>query len=172
MSDRRPHWIEWALNIAEAVATRADCTRRQVGAVILDRNNWPIAVGYNGSYPTGPSCLAGECPRGKHYGIASIVIPGVEPKFTWCNCGRRWPCPEGVPAGSSYDTGPGACHSVHAELNARLHVDDVSRMAGGYMVVTERPCDGCLKILRSTPLTSIHWKEEGRIHGWMWPFMQ
>lgn len=159
----RPGFIEWALNIADAVATRADCTRRQVGAVILDRNNWPVAVGYNGSYPGGPSCLKGECPRGKHYKTFRQV-------FDVCACGQKWPCPEAVPPGSSYDTGPGACHSVHAELNAILHVLDGARMDSGTMVVTERPCDGCLKILRSTAISKVVWRDDTGIHFRHWPF--
>lgn len=164
----RPGFVEWALNIANAVATRGDCTRRQVGAVILDRNNWPVAVGYNGSYPGGPSCLNGECPRGRHYvpeasGVDAIVRPV-------CACGGPWPCPEAVAPGSSYDTGPGACHSVHAELNAILHVLDATRLDSATMVVTERPCDGCLKILRSTAVAKVVWRDGTGTHFRHWPF--
>jgi dCMP deaminase len=154
----RPGWIEWALGIADAVAKRADCTRRQVGAVILDRNHWPVAVGYNGSYPGGPSCLKGECPRGRHYVIETACAD--RPEGVMCRCGASAQCPMIVPAGSSYDTGPGACVSVHAELNARLHVTDLSRIEGGTLIVTAEPCDGCLKIYRSTPIREICWRDD------------
>lgn len=164
----RPDFIEWAFGIADAVAKRGDCTRRQVGAVILDANFWPVAVGYNGSYPGGPSCLKGECPRGRHY---PKPVEHPEKPLLACACGEIWPCREAVPAGSSYDTGPGACHSVHAELNARLHVVDATRMEGGSLVVTAEPCDGCLKILRSTPILQIYWRAaNGSIHWRNHPF--
>jgi len=32
----RPSWDDWALGIAHAVATRGDCTRSQVGALLMD----------------------------------------------------------------------------------------------------------------------------------------
>lgn len=177
----RPDWIEWALGIADAVATRGDCTRRQVGAVILDRNHWPVAVGYNGSYPGGPSCLKGDCPRGRHYRVDGEC--DVTDHFYLdnpmahecppdaCACGGDWPCLRAAAPGSSYDTGPGACISVHAELNARLHVADVSRLEGGTLVVTAEPCDGCLKIYRSTPISKIYWRaDDGAIRWNRHPF--
>ena len=59
----RPGWDDYFLGIALAVSARADCTRAQHGAVIV-RNRRIVSTGYNGSPPGGPSCLAGECPRG------------------------------------------------------------------------------------------------------------
>jgi deoxycytidylate deaminase len=55
MTDR-PSWDDWALGIAHAVAARADCTRRKIGAVILDSEHRIVSTGYNGSPPGGPSC--------------------------------------------------------------------------------------------------------------------
>lgn len=60
----RPDWDEYFLNLADAVALRGDCRRRQVGCVIVDADHRVIATGYNGAEPGGPSCLAGQCPRG------------------------------------------------------------------------------------------------------------
>lgn len=167
----RPDWHEYGLNLARAAATRGDCTRRQVGAVILDAQHRVVSVGYNGSYPGGPSCLGGDCPRGRHYAASAFEVDGVRYESTYCACGRRWPCPDAVPAGSSYDTGPGACIAVHAEMNALLAVDDRSRLLGAALYVTAEPCDGCLKILRSTPLRAIHWRTGDQVTGMMtWPF--
>lgn len=64
MAPVRPSWDEYFLGIAKAVAVRADCTRRQVGAVIV-RDNRIVATGYNGGPSGGPSCLSGQCPRGQ-----------------------------------------------------------------------------------------------------------
>lgn len=163
----RPDWHEYGLNLARAASTRGDCTRRQVGAVILDAEHRVVSVGYNGSYPGGPSCLEGQCPRGRHY------LPYDSPGY--CACGKEWVhpqgCPDAVPPGSSYDTGPGACIAVHAEMNALLAVDDRSRLPGAVLYVTAEPCDGCLKILRSTRLREIHW-DDGAGGHWStaWPF--
>jgi dCMP deaminase len=63
MGSVRPTWDEYFLQIAWAVSMRGDCMRSQVGAVIVDEYNRVQSVGYNGSEPGGPSCLAGECPR-------------------------------------------------------------------------------------------------------------
>lgn len=122
----RPLWDEYFMDIAQVVATRGDCSRRQVGAVITDTENRIVSTGYNGSYSGGPSCLAGQCPR---------AASGVEP-------------------GSSYDTGPGACIAVHAEANAILFADRV-RLIDGTLYITEPPCDGCLKLIRNTNLRAV-----------------
>lgn len=165
----RPGWDAYALNIAEAVSTRGDCTRRRVGAVILDASipHRVVSVGYNGGRPGGRSCLKGECPRGRHYRLTGECNCATRehdltcPKFPFprCACGESWPCPDAVAPGSSYDTGPGACIAVHAEMNALLDVDNRSRLDGATLYVTEEPCAGCLKILRSTALARVAWPE-------------
>ena len=53
-TDPRPGWDEYFMNIAEVVATRSNCSRRHVGAVIV-RNRHILATGYNGT-PHGPRC--------------------------------------------------------------------------------------------------------------------
>jgi dCMP deaminase len=62
---QRPSWDDYFMGIAEAVSLRGDCTRRQVGCVLVDEEHRIIGTGYNGAEPGGPSCLAGECPRGR-----------------------------------------------------------------------------------------------------------
>lgn len=128
--DCRPNWDEWGMLLATAVASRADCSRRKVGAVII-KDNRVVATGYNGAAPGKVGCLSGGCPRAS----------------------------SDVPAGSSYDTGPGSCIAVHAELNAimRASWDD---MDGATLYVTAEPCDGCAKIIEATPIKWVHYKEE------------
>lgn len=153
---QRPDFTTWALGVATAVSARGDCTRRQVGAVILDQDHRIAGAGYNGSYPGGPSCLEGDCPRGRHYKTFRQILD-------ICACGNPWPCAEAVAAGSSYDTGPGACISVHAELNALLDVADRNRLVEASLYVTAEPCDGCLKILRATKIRDIWWRDQAGI---------
>ncbi|MFD5697878.1 deoxycytidylate deaminase [Streptomyces lasiicapitis] len=61
--DERPDWDTYFLDIACAVAARGDCRRCRVGAVVVGSDRRIRSTGYNGSYPGGPSCGAGECPR-------------------------------------------------------------------------------------------------------------
>jgi dCMP deaminase len=76
-----------------------------------------------------------------------------------CACDMPWPCPDAAEPGSSYDTGPGACVAVHAEINALLQVSDRSRLVGSTMYITDAPCDGCLKIIKNTAIARIVWPE-------------
>jgi dCMP deaminase len=168
----RPSKEEWAMIQALAVSTRGECTRRRVGAVVIDRRGRLAGAGYNGSEPGGPSCLEGGCPRGRHYRWTyAETSPDSDEWEEICRCERPWPCPEAVSPGSSYDTGQGACEAVHAELNAILDVSDASRLEGARVYVTAEPCDGCLKILRTKPLREIVYLDEtGATWSLMWPF--
>lgn len=119
----RPGWDQYFLTVAHAVATRADCRRLHVGAVIVDPSHRIIATGYNGSPPGHPSCLAGACPRAH-----TTVAPG-----------------------SSYDTGPGSCIAVHAEANALLYAH--TSVAGATLYVTHQPCGGCQRLIDASLIT-------------------
>lgn len=50
----RPDWDSYFPAIARAVAGRADCSRRQVGAMVV-RDRRIVSTGYNGSPPGAPS---------------------------------------------------------------------------------------------------------------------
>ena len=126
----RPDWDTYFLAIAKAVAARADCTRRQVGAVIVDPHHRIISTGYNGAPAGAPGCMtAGACPRG---------LLGVE----------------AVAPGSSYDTGPGACIAVHAEANALLYADG-ARTRGATLYCTDKPCEGCWRLIRGAGIATV-----------------
>jgi len=49
--EKRPSWDKYFLNIADLVATRSTCLRRQVGAVVV-KDKQVLATGYNGA-PSG-----------------------------------------------------------------------------------------------------------------------
>jgi dCMP deaminase len=58
----RPSWDEYFMNIARVVASRSNCIKRKVGAVIaLDRRI--ISTGYNGTPRGIRNCNEGGCPR-------------------------------------------------------------------------------------------------------------
>ena len=63
--DPRPSWEDYFLRIARDVATRSNCSRRKVGAVIV-KDNHIIATGYNGTPAGTTNCFNGGCPRCSH----------------------------------------------------------------------------------------------------------
>lgn len=123
----RPSWNEWGLELARTVALRADCSRRQVGAVLMTPDHSIVATGYNGAAPGRPGCATDRaCPRG-----LSDVAPG-----------------------SSYDTGAGSCIALHAEQNALLRAS-WSDMKDATLYVTDEPCDGCSRMISGTPIRTL-----------------
>lgn len=157
----RPDRDEWHLDGADWLAQMGDCTRRQVGALIVLEKRI-IGLGYNGTRPGAKGCLEGACPRGRHY-LLKECVHGVEEHCPdACACGNAWPCPDSVPPGSSYDTGPGACINSHAEMNAG---DDAMQRGGGKLIgadmfVSCEPCEGCVRHFRNnTYLSTIRWRQ-------------
>lgn len=150
----RPDWDTYFLGICEAVAERADCTRRKVGAVIV-KDHRIVSTGYNGAPARQPGCLEGACPRGQHFAdFGGKVDDSTDPPAILCCCGKRWVCPDAVEPWSSYDTGPGACLSVHAEANAIIYAD-YDRMQGADLYCTDEPCHGCAKLIMGAGILRV-----------------
>lgn len=75
----RATWDEYFMNIATEVATRATCSRKHVGAVIV-RDKTILSTGYNGSVRGLPHCddddhmmEDGHCVRTIHAEINAII---------------------------------------------------------------------------------------------------
>ncbi|NLM21221.1 MAG: cytidine deaminase [Peptococcaceae bacterium] len=65
-NSNRPSWDEYFLEIANLVAKRSTCLRRQYGAVIV-KDNIIVSTGYNGAARGEPNCIdTGECVREKY----------------------------------------------------------------------------------------------------------
>lgn len=128
----RPDWDTYFLGVAHAVSTRADCRRRTVGAVIASRDHRVLSTGYNGAPPGRPGCLAGACPRG----LLSY---------------------EDIKEFTDYDSGPGRCISIHAEVNAVLF--SKGDVAGATVYITDPPCPTCRKVLMGAGLERAVWPE-------------
>jgi dCMP deaminase len=58
----RPSWDTYFMRIAEMAATRTNCMKRGVGAVVV-LNNRLISAGYNGTPAGTLNCIDGGCPR-------------------------------------------------------------------------------------------------------------
>lgn len=62
MEDTRPDWDTYFMNIAQVVATRSNCSRRHVAAVVVaDRRI--VSTGYNGTPRGVRNCFDGGCAR-------------------------------------------------------------------------------------------------------------
>jgi dCMP deaminase len=128
VTDPRPSWDDYYLGIAVAASRRADCTRRQIGAIIV-KNNRIISTGYNGAPSGKPGCLTnGACPRGRFSN-------------------------DEISPGSSYDTGAGACIAIHAEQNAILRAGPECH--GAILYVTDVPCDGCARLIEGAEINRV-----------------
>jgi dCMP deaminase len=58
----RPSITEYYTSMLKLVASRATCPRRQVGAIITDRENHVLSTGYNGVPSTFKHCTSVPCP--------------------------------------------------------------------------------------------------------------
>ncbi|WP_369190133.1 cytidine/deoxycytidylate deaminase family protein [Streptomyces sp. R08] len=121
----RPGWDEYYLAGARWAATRADCTRAQVGAVLVSREH-RVSIGYNG-LPAGiPGCAsAGNCPRGK---LSSGECP---PDSDYANCAAD-----------------------HAEYNAITRARPEDR-PGATLYVTRKPCPACTTLIVSAGIRRV-----------------
>ena len=62
IADSRPDWDTYFMQIAHVVKLRANCSRRQVAAVIVKERRI-ISTGYNGTPRGVKNCFAGGCAR-------------------------------------------------------------------------------------------------------------
>ncbi|MCQ2379144.1 MAG: dCMP deaminase family protein [Victivallaceae bacterium] len=58
----RPDWDHYFMDIAHVAASRSNCSRRQVAAVLV-RDRRIISTGYNGTPRGIRNCCEGGCPR-------------------------------------------------------------------------------------------------------------
>lgn len=132
-----PGWRQdWLLDLAKVVGSAADCSRRQVGAVIYDPVSFHLlAVGYNGLAPGVPGCMTEQgCPRGRlSYDDVAASAPYL--------------------AG-----GPGSCPGVHGEDNALRRAKERGiDVAGAHIAITDEPCPGCHALLRHYGIAAAFW---------------
>jgi dCMP deaminase len=60
--NKRPDWDEYFMNIAKVVASRSNCMKRHVAAIIV-KDRRVISTGYNGTPRGVKNCSEGGCPR-------------------------------------------------------------------------------------------------------------
>ena len=59
---QRPNWDEYFMSIAKVVASRSNCMKRKVAAIIV-KDKRVISTGYNGTPRGTRNCNEGGCPR-------------------------------------------------------------------------------------------------------------
>lgn len=127
---------EWGLRLAEVVALRATCLRRSVGCVLMDRDGYILATGFNGRAAGLPHCNESS----------GVVVNSV---FNYVDVYSH-ACPGATsPSGTNLD----ACEALHAEQNALLRCRDVREIYTAYVTVS--PCITCVKLLLNTSTERI-----------------
>eukprot|EP01112_Ceratiomyxa_fruticulosa_P011062 TRINITY_DN2975_c0_g1_i1.p1 TRINITY_DN2975_c0_g1~~TRINITY_DN2975_c0_g1_i1.p1 ORF type:complete len:294 (-),score=63.74 TRINITY_DN2975_c0_g1_i1:89-970(-) len=59
----RPGWEEYFMLLAWVTASRSNCVRHKIGAIIVDAQHRVVATGYNGTPRKMGMCIEGECKR-------------------------------------------------------------------------------------------------------------
>ncbi len=124
---KRPTWDEYFMLMVEVVKKRADCTRRQVGSLIV-RDFRIISTGYNGTPHKIKNCSEGGCLR----------------------CQRR---DKGEIKGYEYEE---SCICIHAEQNAIIQAAlHGSSTRGATLYTTTNPCSSCAKIIANAGIIRV-----------------
>jgi dCMP deaminase len=118
---------QYRLLQAAGLAQFSTCTRRQVGAVLVNREGKIVGEGYNGVSSGEVHCVDGGCPRG--------LLAYSD-----------------VPAGVDYNLYP--CRAIHAEHNAIL-LAGVERARGGTIYVTDEPCTQCSVLIKHVGIERV-----------------
>src|SRR6478609_2467954 len=142
MTDR-PTWDDFFLDLAQLWSTMSTCSRRQVGAVVV-QDRKVIGNGFNG-VPSGMvHCVEGGCPRGQHGRDFSL--------WSYCRCGNEWPCVQAAQPGQDYNLYP--CFAIHAEHNAILQAG-LAACAGATIYVTDEPCQQCSNLIEHAKIGRV-----------------
>ncbi len=124
---KRPTWDEYFMMMADVAKMRADCTRRQVGAIIV-RDYRIISTGYNGTPHKIKNCSEGGCLR----------------------CLRR---DRGEIKGYEYEE---SCVCIHAEQNAIIQAAlHGSSTHNSTLYTTANPCSTCAKIIANAGIVRV-----------------
>src|SRR5437867_4493483 len=80
---QRPSWDEYFMNIAKVVASRSNCMKRKVAAIIV-RDKRVVSTGYNGTPRGTRNCNEGGCPR-----CNRLATSGTDLEECFCSHGEE-----------------------------------------------------------------------------------
>ncbi len=135
---QKPSWDEYFVKITEVVRMRADCLRRQVGAIIV-KDFRILATGYNGTPHGIKNCTEGGCLR---------CLRRHKKEIDWYE----------------YEE---SCICLHAEQNAIIQAAYLGvSTEGGILYSTTNPCSSCAKMLINAGIKKVicrmeHHDQEG-----------
>lgn len=116
---KKPSWDEYFMEMSRVIKSRADCTRRQVGCVIV-KDFRIITTGYNGTPHGIKNCSEGGCKRCAMRDAGKL---------------KSWEYEE-------------SCVCIHAEQNAIIQAAyQGTSTKGATLYSTTNPCSSCAKML-------------------------
>lgn len=125
----RKDWDTYFMDIAYMVSTRSRCSRRHVGAVLVQGKKL-LGTAYNGAPMGVQDCLESGCMIAEE--IEMKLVDGKEQPFKKQRCIR----------------------TIHAEQNLLLFTDRADR-EGSIVYVTDQPCWTCANMLANSGITEI-----------------
>lgn len=82
-NSKRPDWDEYFMSIAQVVASRSNCIKRKVAAIIV-KDRRIISTGYNGTPRGTRNCNEGGCPR-----CNALAQSGTSLEECYCSHGEE-----------------------------------------------------------------------------------
>lgn len=126
----RKDWDTYFMDIAYMAATRSQCNRRHVGAVLV-KGKKLLGTAYNGAPMGVPDCTEAGCMLVEEYEV-HILEDGSEQMERKQRCIR----------------------TIHAEQNLLLFTDRDDR-EGSVVYVTDQPCWTCANMLANSGVIEI-----------------
>ena len=142
----RKTWNSYFIDLAYVVATRSTCTRRKVGAVVVDPvTRSIIATGYNGSLPGADHCedvgchlVNGSCTRTIHAETNAINQAAksgatLQQAHIYCTTKPCWNCFKNIiQAGiytiyyrEDYNTKSYVLYEKYLQENSHIHMEKI-----------------------------------------------
>lgn len=126
---RRKDWDTYFMDIAYMASTRSQCSRRRVGAVLVQGKKL-LGSAYNGAPMGVPDCSEAGCMLVEEYEVK--LTDGREEMVKKQRCIR----------------------TIHAEQNLLLFTDRSDR-EGSTVYVTDQPCWTCANMLANSGIVEI-----------------
>jgi len=138
----RKDWDTYFMDIAYMVSTRSRCSRRHVGALLVQGKKL-LGTAYNGAPMGVPDCSEAGCMIVEEYETA--VVDSKEQMVKKQRCIR----------------------TIHAEQNLLLFTDRIDR-EGSTIYVTDQPCWTCANMLANSGVIEIvyhrpYLKDSGKV---------